>query len=100
AVTWESETVAERLASHGVAVEEVGNGIVDVRMAQPLRPMIPLLFDPDLDTAVRPEGTPNISMVVGERLDDDRATVFIRGDNTRIPNRVTAEGCSINDLIA
>ncbi len=99
-VEWISETVEDRLAAHGVTVEGIGGGIVDVRLAQPLRPLIPFLLDPDLDTAVRPEGTPNISMVEAERLDDDRATVFVRGNNTRVANRTTAEGCSINDLIA
>ncbi len=99
-VQWTSATVEERLAAHGVAVEEVGSGIVQVLLAQPLRAMIPYLLDPELDTPVRPEGTPNISMVEAERLDDNRATVIIDGIDSGVPNRVDGRGCSVNDLIA
>lgn len=99
-VEWISATVEDRLAAHGVVVEEVGSGIVQVRVAQPLRPLIPFMLDPELDTPVRPEGLPNIGMVDATRLDDDRATVIINGVDSGVPNRVGHDGCSIGDLIA
>lgn len=62
-------------------VETVGSGIKHVLLAQPFRPMLPNLFDPGLDTAVRPIGTPNPRMVDDAvRLGDRRATVVV-GDN-------------------
>lgn len=100
AVHWESATVEERLAAHGVEVEELGLGIVRVRLAQPLRPLIPFMLDPDLATPVRPQGLPNIGMVDGARLNDRRPTVVIHGTDTKVPNRVGQDGCSIGDLIA
>jgi hypothetical protein len=100
AVQWTSATVEERLAAHGIEVEEIGSGIVQALLAQPLRPLIPYLLDPELETPVRPEGTPNISMVKAERLDDDRTTVVIDGVDSGVPNRVDDRGCTINDLIA
>ncbi len=97
---WTSATVEDRLAAHGVVVDSIGGGIQQVLLAQPLRPLIPFLFDPELDTPVRPLGTPNISMVEAFRLDDDRATVVVSGTDTGVPNRVDAGGCTTNDLIA
>lgn len=98
--TWTSPTVGERLASHGVETEEIGAGIVQVPLAQPYRPLIPYMLDPELDTAVRPIGTPNLGMVDATRLDDDRATVVVGDVDTGVPNRVDDVACSINDLIA
>lgn len=98
--TWTSRTVGERLAAHGIRTEEVGAGIVQVPLAQPYRPLIPYLLDPELDTAVRPIGTPNLGMVDATRLDDDRPTVVVGDIDTGVPNRVDDEACSINDLIA
>lgn len=84
----------------GVEVDEVGAGIVQVLLAQPLRPLIPYVLDPELDTAVRPIGTPNLGMVDAVRLDDRRATVVVGDIDSRVPNRVDDASCSINDLIA
>ena len=58
-----SNTVEDRLDAHGVEVDAVGAGIVQVLLAQPLRPLLPYVLDPELDTAVRPIGTPNLGMV-------------------------------------
>ena len=98
--TWTSPTVGERLAAHGVEVEEVGYGIVDVPLAQPYRPLIPYMLDPELDTAVRPIGTPNLGMVDATRLDDRQPTVVVGGVDTGVANRVDDLGCSLNDTIA
>jgi Zinc carboxypeptidase len=98
---WTSATVEDRLAAHGVEVESVGYGIKQVLLAQPFRPMLPYLFDPELDTAVRPIGTPNLGMVDdARRLDDRRATVIVGDNDSGVPNRVDDISCSINDLIA
>ena len=98
---WVSATVAERLAAHGVDVEKLSRYAADVRLAQPLRPLIPYILDPSLDeSTVRPLGVPNISMVEAERLADRRATVFIGSADTGVPNRVDDVQCSINDLVA
>jgi hypothetical protein len=97
---WSSNTVEARLDAHGVEVEDVGAGIVQVLLAQPLRPMLPYVFDPELDTAVRPIGTPNLGMVDAVRLDDRRTTVVVGDVNSRVPNRVDDVSCSLNDLIA
>ncbi|GAA1172970.1 hypothetical protein GCM10009584_12450 [Ornithinimicrobium humiphilum] len=100
-VSWKSAPVKDRLAAHGVVVENVGSGIVQVKLAQPLRGLIPFMLDPDLETStVRPQGTPNIGMVDATRLDDRRSTVFVKGVSTGVPNRVGTDGCSVNDLIA
>jgi len=99
-VQWTSPTVAERLGAHGVQVRHLGNGAVDVLLAQPLRAIIPYLFDPDLESPVRPEGLPNIGMAEGVRLADRSATVVIGGVATGVPNVVDRRGCSVNDLIA
>ncbi|MPZ60826.1 MAG: hypothetical protein GEU93_05925 [Propionibacteriales bacterium] len=97
---WTSATVEDRLAAHGVEVEDVGAGIVQVPLAQPLRPLLPYVLDPELDTAVRPIGTPNLGMVDAVRLDDRRATVVVGDVDSGVPNRVDDVNCSINDLIA
>ena len=78
----------------------VGSGIMQVLLAQPLRPLLPYVLDPELDTAVRPIGTPNLGMVDAVRLDDRRATVVVGDNDTGVPNRVDDVSCSINDLIA
>jgi hypothetical protein len=97
---WTSNTVEDRLDTHGVEVEDVGAGIVQVLLAQPLRPLIPYVLDPELDTAVRPIGTPNLGMVDAVRLDDRRARVVVGQIDSGVPNRVDDASCSINDLIA
>jgi hypothetical protein len=97
---WVSNTVEDRLDAHGVEVDEVGAGIVQVLLAQPLRPLLPYVLDPELDTAVRPIGTPNLGMVDAVRLDDRRATVVVGEIDSGVPNRVDDDSCSINDLIA
>ena len=97
---WTSNTIQARLAAHGVEVGQVGAGIVQVKLAQPLRPLLPYLLDPELETDARPGGTPNIGMTDAVRLDDRRGTVFVGGANSGVPNRVDAGSCSINDLIA
>ncbi|WP_083460227.1 M14 family zinc carboxypeptidase [Jiangella muralis] len=97
---WTSHTVGERLAAHGVEVEEIGGGFAQVLLGQRMRAVIPFLLDPDLDTAVRPVGTPNLGMVDAVRLDDRRATVVVGGADTGVPNQIDEVGCSINDLIA
>lgn len=99
-VQWTSATVAERLEAHGVEVRPLGNGAVDVLLAQPLRAVIPYLFDPELESPVRPEGLPNISMAEGVRLADRSPTVVIAGVDTGVPNVVDDRGCSANDLLA
>ena len=98
--TWTSNTVQERLAAHGVEVGQVGAGIVQVKLAQPLRPLLPYLLDPQLETPNRPAGLPNLSMTKAVRLDDRRATVVVGDTDTGVANRVDAARCSINDLIA
>ena len=98
--TWTSNTVQARLAAHGVEVGQVGTGIVQVKLAQPLRPLLPYLLDPELETPNRPAGLPNLSMTKAVRLDDRRATVVVGESDTGIANRVDAARCSINDLIA
>ncbi|MBE2315059.1 hypothetical protein DVA67_003670 [Solirubrobacter sp. CPCC 204708] len=98
--TWTSNTVQARLAAHGVEVSQVGAGIVQVKLAQPLRPLLPYLLDPQLETPNRPAGLPNLSMTKAARLDDRRATVVIGETDTGVPNTVDAARCSINDLIA
>lgn len=97
---WTSSTVGERLDAHGVEVEEVGAGIVQVKLAQPLRPLLPYVLDPELDTDVRPIGTPNLGMVDATRLDDTRSTVVVGDVDSGVPNRMDDVSCSINDLIA
>ena len=98
--TWTSNTVEARLDAQGVEVDAIGAGIQQVRLAQPLRPLIPYVLDPELDTAVRPIGTPNLGMVDAVRLDDRRSTVVVGDVDSRVPNRVDDGACSINDLIA
>ena len=44
--------------------------MVRVPLAQPLRALIPYMLDPDLESPVRVEGLPNISMVEAVRLAD------------------------------
>lgn len=97
---WTSATVGERLDAHGVEGEVVGAGIVQVKLAQPLRPLLPYVLDPELDTAVRPIGTPNLGMVDAVRLNDTRDTVIVGDLDTGVPNRVDDVRCSINDLLA
>jgi hypothetical protein len=97
---WISATVEDRLDAHGVEVEEVGAGIVQVLLAQPLRPLLPYVLDPKLDTEVRPIGTPNLGMVDAVRLDDDRQTVIVGDVDSGVPNRVDDVSCSLNDRIA
>lgn len=98
---WESGTIEERLAMHGVQVEEIGGGIVDVPLAQPLRGLIPYMLDPELDTDARPIGTPNLGMLEdAERLDDSRESVVVGDVETTVANRVDDLGCSVNDKIA
>jgi hypothetical protein len=97
---WTSATVEDRLHAHGITVEEVGAGIVQVPLGQPLRAVIPYLLDPQLVTASR-SSTPNLGMVDDAvRLDDDRATVVVGDVDSAVPNRVDEVSCSINDLIA
>lgn len=97
---WTSATVQDRLDAHGIEVEEVGAGIVQVLLGQPLRAVIPYLLDPQLVTARR-SSTPNLGMVGDAvRLDDDRATVVVGDVDSAVPNRVDEVSCSINDLIA
>ena len=97
---WTSATVEDRLDAHGIEVEDVGAGIVQVPLGQPLRAVIPYLLDPQLVTAAR-SSTPNLGMVDDAvRLDDDRATVVVGDVDSGVPNRVDDVSCSINDLIA
>ena len=97
---WTSETVARRLAAHGIEVESVGGVAYDVELGQRLRPLIPYVLDPELESPGRPLGLPNISMVRAQRLDDRRATVIVGDRDSGVPNRTDRIGCSINDRIA
>lgn len=97
---WESGTVGERLAAHGIETKEIGAGIVDVVLSQRMRAVIPYLLDPELDTDIRRVGTPNLGMVDGTRLDDRRSHVIVAEVDSGVPNRLDQSGCSINDLIA
>jgi hypothetical protein len=99
-VQWQSETVAKRLAAHGIEVRSAGGIAVDVELGQRLRPLIPYVLDPDLESPGRPLGLPNISMVKAMRLDDRRATVTIGDEDSGVRNRLDRIGCSINDRIA
>ena len=69
-VQWTSHTAKDRLDAHGVDVDKVGAGMVRVPLAQPLRALIPYMLDPELESPVRVEGLPNISMVEAVRLAD------------------------------
>ena len=97
---WTSETVERRLAAHGIEVERVGDVAYDVELGQRLRPLIPYVLDPDLESPGRPLGLPNISMVRAQRLDDRRATVVVGDRDSGVSNRVDRVGCSIGDRIA
>jgi hypothetical protein len=99
-VQWTSRTVAERLAAHGIEVQDVGAGMVQVLLGQRLRATIPYILDPDLESPVRVLGLPNLSMVEAIRLADRRPTVVVGSISTGVPNRVDDIGCSIDDLIA
>jgi hypothetical protein len=99
-VQWQSATVEDRLRAHGVEVEKVGAGMVQVLLAQRLRALIPYMLDPDLESPVRPMGTPNIGMVEGVRLADRGPTVVVGDEDSRVDNRVNRDGCSVDDLIA
>jgi Zinc carboxypeptidase len=99
-VQWSSHTVAERLAAHGIEVEQIGAGMVDVLLGQRLRAAIPYILDPDLESPVRPLGTPNIGMVEAVRLADRGPTVVIGATSSGVPNRVDDVSCSIDDRIA
>ena len=97
---WTSETVAERLAAHGIVVRSLRGVAFDVDLGQRLRPLIPYVLDPDLESTGRPLGLPNISMVRAARLDDRRATVIVGTVDTGVPNRLDRTGCSLNDRLA
>ena len=60
----------------------------------------PYMLDPDLESPVRVEGLPNLSMVEGVRLDDRGPRVVIGSIDSRVRNRVDDTGCSVDDLIA
>jgi hypothetical protein len=95
-----SRTVAERLAAHGIEVQDVGAGMVQVLLGQRQRATIPYILDPDLESPVRVLGLPNLSMVEAVRLADRGPTVVVGSISTGVPNRVDDIGCSIDDLIA
>jgi len=96
---WTSPTVEDRLDIHGIEVQDIGAGIAQVPLAQPLRALIPYLLDPELETENR-ESTPNMGMVDAERLDDRRDSVIVGSVDSGVPNRVDDVSCSVNDLIA
>jgi hypothetical protein len=100
ALQWSSPTVQERLDAHGVEVQNVGAGMVRVLLGQRLRALIPYMLDPDLESPVRVEGLPNISMVKAARLADRRPDVVIGSTPAHVANRVNNEGCSVDDLIS
>ncbi len=99
-VAWRSRTVVERLAAHGIRMRNAGGVAVDVELGQRLRPLIPYVLDPDLESPGRPLGLPNISMVRALRLDDRGATVVVGDRDSGVRNRLDRVGCSINDRIA
>ena len=99
-VQWTSHTAKDRLDAHGVDVDKVGAGMVRVPLAQPLRALIPYMLDPELESPVRVEGLPNISMVEAVRLADRGPVVTIGSVSARVKNRVNDDGCSVDDLIA
>ena len=59
---------------------------------QPLRALIPYMLDPDLESPVRIEGLPNLSMVEGVRLADRGPTGRHRVDRLARANRVGDDG--------
>ena len=99
-VQWTSQTAKDRLDAHGVDVDKVGAGMVRVELAQPLRALIPYMLDPELESPVRVEGLPNISMVEAVRLADRGPVVTVGSISARVKNRVNDDGCSVDDLIA